>query len=609
MSEHPRDPLEYLYEELPPERMAETKKHLASCPPCRADMRAVRETVKAYRQADKPAAPAGLATRTARAALEEARRSGAVSPSPKASAPRERHERSGRPHAAAPFAPPPKRPVGPECPTAADLDREFARLKEEVLREIPKGWRTWLFHPAWTVAAAVIFLCALLIHFSPRLNQLETRFLPSMPLTRDDDVVRRIRERERLPASQPRRAGDAVPGAAGAAPILQEAVAINAIPEVPVAAARLISVRPAVQPDEQPDALPDAQPAAEPVQPDERPAPEPGDSGPELPPGPTPIGVLESLGEKTRALAGNGDARVVILNGPDAAAAPQLIERPPAYDPAERIRSLTALAGMQMASGEFVDAWQTVGLLERYDDAAAAALGVTLRDVEKAVRAKDAAPPPEQKPEQKPEPEPEPVPAHKPEPEPAPEPDAALIVVPPEEPSSAAPRPAPPQSVPSALESVPAAPAYAPHPEALPEPVELPEPPEDPPLSFVWAPIVESVPEPAIAIEESVSLPPVEPPEIPILLPGGNGPWAGSRESAYVDTPVVRGIGTGEPTVAPQGTPGTWGGAAATYPAAVYAPAVPVVIVPAPIPASPVQTRAFSPGRRPFTTDPYFRDY
>jgi hypothetical protein len=546
-------------------------------------MRAVREMVKTYRQADKPAAPAGLAARTARIALEEARRGGGDAPRRQLQTPVPREQRESRersPAAVNPVFPGQKKSPGwGERPTAADLDREFARLKEEVLREIPKGWRTWLFHPAWTVAASVIFICALLIHFSPRLNQVETRFLPSMPLTRDDDVVRRIRERERLPASQPRQMDEAVPGAAGAAPILQEAAVINAMPEV------LVAIPPAV--------VPAATSATAPVQaetpapPEESPAPDSGDSHPELPSGPTPIEILESLGEKTRALAANDDSRVVVLDALDAAGAPQLIERLPAYDPAERIQSLITLAGMQMATGEFVDAWQTVGLLERYDADAAAALGVTLRDLELAAKAKEAskekeeeaAPPPE------PEPEPEPVPEQKPEPvpEPAPEPES---------------EPAPePESVPSAEEAAPeaSAPEYAPYLEPL-EPLD---PPEAPPLSFVRVPVPESAP--------------VPPPDA----------WlrSGSGESVYVDTPVAPGTGdalssvirNGESAIVSQDVPEIREESPMIIPpAAAYMPVpmVPVVIVPAPVPPPSQYVRPPpTPGRRPFTTDPYFRDY
>ncbi len=69
---HLTDPLEYLYEELPPERMAEARRHLAECPDCRREIREIRETVKQYRQTPRPVPPEGLAERTARAAIGEA---------------------------------------------------------------------------------------------------------------------------------------------------------------------------------------------------------------------------------------------------------------------------------------------------------------------------------------------------------------------------------------------------------------------------------------------------------------------------------------------------------------------------------------------------------
>lgn len=460
MTDHLTDPLEYLYEELSAEQMAEVRKHLAACAACRADMRSVRETVKQYRRIEKPSAPIGLATRTARRALESIGRG-----------------------AARPVPPAPK-----TAPPAIDLDREFARLKEEVLREIPKGWRTWLFHPAWTVAAAVVFACAVLIHFSPRMNPVETRYIPTAPAGRDDDVVRKLRERERLPASMPRERGDeeAVPAIGSAEPILETAVIINeTVPDIPVPAA------------------PEAETAPEANVPPESGESDEPESSPELPEGATPIELLESFGEKTRALAGSDDSGVVIWEEIDSGAVPQLIERPPAYDPAERIQSLTALAGMQMASGEFVDAWRTVGILEQYDTHAAAALGITLRDLELAAKAREEAAP-----EPIPEPVFEPIPESEPESVPAPEPE--------------------------------------PEPEPVPEPEPLPEPPFDP-------------------------APAPEPPQVPVTT------VTTPRESVYVDTLVV-----------PQPQSAT-----------VYAPMpmVPVMTPPPPRPA------------RPFTTDPYFREY
>lgn len=147
-SEHPNDPLDYLYEELAPERMAEARAHLSECPACREEMRKIRETVKTYRRADAPTPPAGLAARAAALALEAAR----------ANTPPQTGD--SRPNEVAAAA---------EAEDPAQ-EAEFARLKQELLGEMRTGWRTWFFHPAWAVAAAVTFVCSVLIHVSPRGN-------------------------------------------------------------------------------------------------------------------------------------------------------------------------------------------------------------------------------------------------------------------------------------------------------------------------------------------------------------------------------------------------------------------------------------------------------
>lgn len=218
---HLHDPLDYLYEELSPGDMAEARRHLSACPQCRAETRAVRETVKAYREAERPAPPPGLAARAAAAALEQAR---VKRTAPVESAPRP---------AAAPT---------PEAETRS-MEEEFARLKEEVLRDIPRGWRTWLFHPAWTIAAGVMVLFALAIHESPRMRQAETRYVP-IAASRDDAVSRRMRERERLPEVR----HPELPETAA----LQEAAMLAEEPAPPAASAPVLAVQSASIP--QPEA-------------------------------------------------------------------------------------------------------------------------------------------------------------------------------------------------------------------------------------------------------------------------------------------------------------------------------------------------------------------
>lgn len=211
--EHIAEPLDYLYEELPPERMAEVRKHLAECPECRTRMREIRDTVKAYRQIPHPKPPAGLAARVAEAAVREAD-TGAVGllrgriPSAAALA-------SSLDHMAAePQLTPRER--------EAKMEEEFNKLKDELQGEMRRGWRTWLFHPAWAVAASVAFLCTLAMHFSPRLNRYpDTVYV--RPSLEAESPARRIRERAPLPEAQPRATEDMPLEIAAASPILQQA--------------------------------------------------------------------------------------------------------------------------------------------------------------------------------------------------------------------------------------------------------------------------------------------------------------------------------------------------------------------------------------------------
>ncbi len=347
-SEHILEPLDYLYEELPPERMAAVRQHLADCPRCRKELRSIRETVKTYRQAAPPLPPAGLAEKTAALALA-AVREGRSSPSaatvaqpvaaslpqstvgnPTASKPvADDFTAAGSTHAvpaavlsasatahATATAPGPvhwyrETPVvdanttahentsggsGPTVPVAdalavtyvkpaapvsaagfdfsrdipkavatvaassssdatstilspagpaagvakksgnisqEEMEAEFARFKAEVMREIPRGWRSWLYHPAWTVAASVIFLCSLLMHLSPRLQpRLETHYLAVAPV-RESQAARQLRDRERLPPPVPAAIPEAIPlPPPGPQTALLEAEALNEPPQL-----------------------------------------------------------------------------------------------------------------------------------------------------------------------------------------------------------------------------------------------------------------------------------------------------------------------------------------------------------------------------------------
>lgn len=570
---HITEPLDYLYEELPPGRMAEVRKHLSECPECRAQMRAIRETVKLYRRLPHPKPPGGLAARAARAAIAEADK-GAVGllrgryPAAAMAAALDQIGAENEPAAARPAlsapAPAPASP-SPEL-RQAQLEEDFNLLKKEVKEEMRRGWREWFFHPGWTVAASALLISSLAIHFSPRTRYEQPVYLrETVPL---EGAAREIRNRERIPVPQPHVAAEAPSGEA-APPVLQQAkarrdlplpslaqmramtrptaaptpapalaptpapapvemaaedapslaeavaevsapaLALASAPEPPaqprVAAPRMASVAPppaplaaAVEPAPEPEPIAMATAAAAPMpkaEAEEAVVAERAqaeDSESPRPPAveePEPPATAAGPVETTPALAADelaalaaapveadaGSPTVVDLAGMEP---PQLIARPEGFDIAERVRTLTALAGMQMASGEIADAWQTVEMLRRYDAKAAEELSVLLAEMEKTalaeqpvkVRLVERTPPPE--------------------PEPEPEPRASKYDA----------------FVPAPV----AAPVPVPVPVAEPEiPVEMVEPPEDPPLS--------AAPEPApmiIPLQVYIQ-PPVPAPAVP----------------------------------------------------------------------------------------------
>ncbi|MCC8165576.1 MAG: zf-HC2 domain-containing protein [Planctomycetes bacterium] len=498
--DHITEPLDYLYEELSPEGMAEARRHLASCPDCRREMRAIRETVKLYREMPRPTAPDRLADRAAAAAL-----AGLARPAVAQDA------RSAPAEAAAPasdpapvlYPPPPRTPL-----PYPDMEKEFARLKEEVMRDAPKGLRSWLFHPAWTVAASVIFLCALLMHLSPRMQASRTMVIPAAP-TRSDEAARQIRLRERIPPSEPRSASS--PPAGEPPPILSEAEAINRLdleqllaeddepprgkftltrvnptalledtpqeasldkkmditatpggwvasgtgagnvvaspPDIPVPAAAL-----SVEAPQASTAAGSPAPAPKPSLTGTAPAQQPprsepsaagaglhsggGEDGstsltretgstrgdmsapppaslapsvtayhaaspvapPSMPEAVTPQGfsagtAAASSGEEagpvvSSPLATDGDAAFdgLIVDWEDMENPPQIVPRPTPLDVPERIRTLAALVGVQIAHREWGDAWRTVALVEAYDKQAAENLRSLVRTAQDADR-------------------------------------------------------------------------------------------------------------------------------------------------------------------------------------------------------------------------------
>lgn len=156
MAEKHPDLLDYLYEELPPREMTEARTHIANCPHCLEELKNLREPVKHYRDIARPAVPMGLAERT------EAKALGAVPPVEALT----EFEHASLAEAAKPLVaaapasvPTPAQPASQKPESAESVQREIEELKAK---------RSWFFHPAWTVAASVFFIFAIVIHFSPR---------------------------------------------------------------------------------------------------------------------------------------------------------------------------------------------------------------------------------------------------------------------------------------------------------------------------------------------------------------------------------------------------------------------------------------------------------
>ncbi|MDR0363321.1 MAG: hypothetical protein LBJ46_11665 [Planctomycetota bacterium] len=141
---HLQDPLGYLYEELSPEDMTRARAHLTECRDCLREIKAIRETVKTYRALPRVRTPLDL-------------RAGVM----------ERIRDLDRQPVDAEIDPP--RVVGETvAPSPSLLPSVLYDEKEQIESLRRFRWRMWFFHPAWTVAASVVFICALLVHLSPR---------------------------------------------------------------------------------------------------------------------------------------------------------------------------------------------------------------------------------------------------------------------------------------------------------------------------------------------------------------------------------------------------------------------------------------------------------
>lgn len=208
---HPGDPLDFLYEELSPEAMAEARAHLGGCEECKRETAAFRDMVKLYRSAPAPAAPDGFAEMIAARAHERAE--------------------AERAAAAAPVS---------DAPVPAS-DGEFAAMKRDVLAETPHGVRRWLFHPAWTVAASVLLICTAMMYISPRRDRLfnmsepERTALSAPPVAsprraQREPAARKAPPEPLPPALEPRSRALPAPAPASA-PMLEQAQAQAVVAE------------------------------------------------------------------------------------------------------------------------------------------------------------------------------------------------------------------------------------------------------------------------------------------------------------------------------------------------------------------------------------------
>ncbi len=414
MAEKHPDLLDYLYEELPAQEMEEARKHIADCPICLEELKNLREPVKQYRDLVRPTLPQGLAERTRTKAL------GTVLPAPATSQKRE---------------------------NAESVRREIEELKAK---------RSWFFNPAWTVAASVFFIFAILIHFSPRGSGWHSR-----EEAEQSTAIAAHTEERTESAAPPTIVMDAEP--LPALPHQQESMAEPAEPPKPASlsiAETLVREDPVTVPDKLPSMNKSAVAAP-------RMAVEPAASTPPPPPAPTESIVMQySAPVAAPAIIGSADDVQVEMPVPAAAAPaaraapevgtseeeftqeladhsapvqevavpdepkdilsldpeelekllqrhgdqddgagsvgivdltglgqpPQLIERPEAVDKNEIGRNLIFLIGVHLGEKEFDEARQGIDLLRRYEPEQANRFAAMLLELEAAQQEQPAEP-------------------------------------------------------------------------------------------------------------------------------------------------------------------------------------------------------------------------
>lgn len=604
--------LDYLYEEMPPAEMAATRAFLANAPEERARMRRIRETVKLYRQAAGPAVPPDLTRRTM-ALLQAA---GA-------------HEARTQPPDPAAYLP-------VHTPTAGISEAEFARLREEFLAERPKGWRTWFYHPAWMVAASVTFVCAILLHFSPRRHDPGPPVVFSLPAA---PAARRAAPAPSAPAAQATAMTEGI--AVFALPAREEGsvapaqASRAAVPEAFDATAPGGGAVPSAAPIPMPMPVPAAAPANTLAAPPANPAPasekamapltgnispSPRQSAPALaeaeawlrrdasaPAAALPSPVVSPAPVEAPSGAAPADGvppaapakEPVVLDMFFGAEPPRLIPRPPAVDTNKLARDLAVLAGLQIGHGELTDAWLTVGMLRKYDPETADSLTRILENREEELNAAKKA-------------------ARRAAAAATPVPGKAVQADVPAALAAEAARVTPPTAAPDATEtSTPAAAFAEPETPAL---VATPAPAMDAAVTDAKT----ETPVPAAMLSSSpdkysaAAAAPLEDAEMnaagekevpPPVAPSSVAPAPESSEQLPAAPSVVAPADVvpepvAPPSAAPVPVPEAPASAAPIVPPASPEPAVPA----ANIPPAPTGAGTLRPSARPFSTDPYVRE-
>lgn len=378
---HVNDPLDYLYEELPPDEMEEARAHLAECAQCRRELKKIRDAVKVYRRAAPPTAPAGLAARTAALVLERRKTDSADAAESMPEA-----ERENGPAGIAPR---------PETDQPFDSDQDFEREKDRIICEAG-GWRARLFHPAWTVAASVLFVCAVLIHFSPRkdllfppLSEPTPERISETPAAKPTPPAGRKQKTARQATAKSAAAMDAKQDAvefSPRSPILVEAEALNAAPEPrqgnDAADSADIAAQEAATAPEPPPPQPGPAPMAAtmrsmPAQKMDEPFGQGAagaesimmfDAAPPVAPMPDAFAMPEEAAAPLEPRSGETAAPpAVVIDMAPPGEPPQLLARPQPIDDARSVLTLSFLAGLQMGERDFEGARQTIELIRKRD--------------------------------------------------------------------------------------------------------------------------------------------------------------------------------------------------------------------------------------------------